>query len=88
MAKKDEKKFEELMKDLEQIVKELETGEADLDNSIEKYTEAMNIGEVAAALEIKCLICDVDCELKEAERYHLNKKALNYDLYDIISDQK
>ena len=43
MAKKDEKKFEELMKDLEQIVKELETGEADLDNSIEKYTEAMNI---------------------------------------------
>lgn len=43
MAKKEEKKFEELMKDLEQIVKELETGEADLDNSIEKYTEAMNI---------------------------------------------
>ena len=43
MAKKEEKKFEELMQDLEKIVKELETGEADLDSSIEKYTEAMNI---------------------------------------------
>lgn len=46
MAKKEEKKFEELMQDLERIVKELETGEADLDNSIEKYTEAMNIIKV------------------------------------------
>ena len=43
MAKKDERKFEELMSELDKIVKELETGEADLDNSIEKYTEAMNI---------------------------------------------
>ena len=43
MAKKEEKKFEELMSELETIVKELEQGEADLDNSIEKYTEAMNI---------------------------------------------
>lgn len=52
------------------------------------YIEAMNIGQVAAALKIKGLVCDVDKELKEAERYHLNKKALNYDLYDIISDQE
>lgn len=43
MAKNTEKKFEELMQELETIVKELETGEADLDSSIEKYTEAMNI---------------------------------------------
>ena len=43
MAKTEEKKFEELMSELETIVKELEQGEADLDNSIEKYTEAMNI---------------------------------------------
>jgi exodeoxyribonuclease VII small subunit len=43
MAKKEEKKFEELMQDLDNIVKELENGEADLDSSIEKYTEAMNI---------------------------------------------
>lgn len=43
MAKTNEKKFEELMQDLETIVKELEQGEADLDSSIDKYTEAMNI---------------------------------------------
>ena len=38
-----EKKFEELMTDLETIIKELETGEIDLESSIEKYTEAMKI---------------------------------------------
>ena len=43
MTKIEEKKFEELMQDLETIVKELEQGEADLDSSIDKYTEAMNI---------------------------------------------
>ena len=43
MTKIEEKKFEELMQDLENIVKELEQGEADLDSSIDKYTEAMNI---------------------------------------------
>ena len=39
----EEKKFEELMTDLEKIIKELETGEVDLESSIEKYTEAMKI---------------------------------------------
>jgi len=43
MAKKEEKKFEELMEELDVIVKELEQGEVDLDSSIEKYTEAMTI---------------------------------------------
>jgi len=37
------KKFEELMTDLETIIKELETGEVDLESSIEKYTDAMKI---------------------------------------------
>ena len=41
-----EKKFEELMTDLETIIKELETGEVDLESSIEKYTEAMKIIKV------------------------------------------
>lgn len=41
-----EKKFEELMTDLETIIKELETGEVDLESSIEKYTEAMKIVKV------------------------------------------
>ena len=38
-----EKKFEEKMKDLETIVNELESGELDLDSSIEKYTQAMKL---------------------------------------------
>ena len=40
------KKFEELMIDLETIIKDLETGEVDLESSIEKYTEAMKIVKI------------------------------------------
>ncbi len=44
MAKNnEEKKFEELMTELETIVKDLENGNADLESSIAKYTEAMKI---------------------------------------------
>ncbi|MCH5166262.1 MAG: exodeoxyribonuclease VII small subunit [Erysipelotrichales bacterium] len=43
MAKTEEKKFEELMTELEVIVKDLENGNTDLDESIKKYTEAMKI---------------------------------------------
>jgi len=39
----EKKKFEDLMNDLEKIVKELESGEVDLEVSIEKYTEAMKL---------------------------------------------
>ncbi len=46
MAKNEEKKFEELMTDLEVIVKDLENGTTDLESSIEKYTEAMKIVKV------------------------------------------
>ena len=38
-----EKKFEEQIKELEEIINELETWEVDLDLSIEKYTKAMNL---------------------------------------------
>lgn len=38
-----EKTFEELMNELDTIVKELENGDADLETSIEKYTEAMKL---------------------------------------------
>lgn len=41
-----DKKFEELMTDLELIVKELENGDIDLEKSIEKYTEAMKLVKV------------------------------------------
>lgn len=41
MAK--EAKFEENLKELETIIKELENGEIDLDSSIDKYTKAMKL---------------------------------------------
>lgn len=51
------------------------------------YKEAMDIGEVASACKIKCLVMDVDKELKKAERYWLNKEAIGYDLTSIIEEQ-
>lgn len=38
-----ETKFEDNLKELEQIINELESGEVDLDASIEKYTKAMKL---------------------------------------------
>ena len=38
-----EKKFEENIQELEKIINELESGEVDLDASIEKYTQAMKL---------------------------------------------
>ena len=44
MAKEEkEKKFEENIQELESIINELESGEVDLDTSIEKYTKAMKL---------------------------------------------
>lgn len=37
------KKFEDKMKDLENIINELESGNIDLEDSINKYTEAMKL---------------------------------------------
>ena len=42
----EEKKFEELIEELEVIVKDLEAGNTDLDETIKKYTEAMKIAKV------------------------------------------
>lgn len=38
-----EVKFEDKLKELENIINELESGEIDLDSSIEKYTYAMKL---------------------------------------------
>lgn len=43
MAK--EMKFEEKLKELENLVKELENGEVDLDDAINKYTDAMKLAK-------------------------------------------
>lgn len=45
---KNEVSFEENIRNLEKLVKELESGEVDLDNAINKYTEAMKIAKVCS----------------------------------------
>ena len=50
-----EKKFEDKIKDLENIIEVLENGEVSLDESIKKYTEAMG------------LVKECDAELKNIE---------------------
>lgn len=42
---KEEKKFEESLVELENIVKELEGGNVDLDKAIDKYSEAMKLAK-------------------------------------------
>lgn len=48
MAKEEKKEltFEENLKNLEEIVKKLESGEVPLDEAIDKFHEAMKISEV------------------------------------------
>ena len=43
MAEVKEKSFEEALQELEAIVKELESGNADLDKTINKYSDAMHL---------------------------------------------
>ena len=43
-----EESFENSLIKLENIVKELESGETPLDNAIEKYTEAMKLAKVCS----------------------------------------
>lgn len=58
-----EKKFEDKMKELEAIINELESGNTDLEESIEKYTKAMK------------LVKDCDEKLKSIEE-QVNKIVL------------
>ena len=47
MAKKEEEKtFEQAILELEKIVKNIKSGNASLDESIEKYTEGMKLAKV------------------------------------------
>ena len=48
MAKTQEKTFEESLVELETIVKELESGDVDLDKAIEKYSEAMKLAKLCS----------------------------------------
>ena len=44
----EEKKFDELLNDIEKIVKDLEGGNIDLESSIEKYSEAMKMIKICS----------------------------------------
>lgn len=52
------------------------------------YKDAMEIGEVAAAKKICCLIEAVDCELKWAQRRHINLVTADYDIGYILGEQQ
>ena len=43
-----EKKFDELLIDIEKIVKDLESGNVDLETSIDKYSEAMKLIKICS----------------------------------------
>lgn len=60
----EEVKFETKIKEIEEIINELENGEIDLDDSINKYTKAMR------------LIKECDEELKNVEE-EVNKIVLD-----------
>ena len=44
-SKEKELSFEDKIRELEEIVKELESGEVNLDDAIEKYTKAMKLAK-------------------------------------------
>lgn len=54
----------------------------------EMYQELCGLGEVAAANKIKCYICDVDEELKHAEKKIIKLETLDYNISTIISWQQ
>ena len=65
-----EKNFEQSLEELESIVKELESGDVDLDKAINKYTEAMKLAKFCseklndATKKVNKILTD-DNELKE-----------------------
>lgn len=46
MAKKEEQSFEESLKELEIIVKDLESGNTNLDDAINKFNDAMKLSKI------------------------------------------
>ena len=65
------KNFEDMMKDLEQIAKELESGELSLDESVKKFEEGMEISKSCSKIledaekKITILIKDSNGEVAE-----------------------
>ena len=53
-----------------------------------KYIELCDTKDVAAALFVKCLIEDVDYELKQAEEKMMKLAAAGYDMIYILDEQE
>ena len=54
----------------------------------EMHQELCNLGEVAAANEVKCYICAVDEELKHAEKKLIKLTSVDYNINTIINWQQ
>lgn len=50
-------------------------------------TELIDMGEQSAAKKVACLLHDVDCELKWAQRRHINLLSADYDIGYILGEQ-
>ena len=72
---KTEEKFENKLKELEKIIDELENGEIDLEDSIIKYTRAMN------------LVNDCDKKLKNIEEQISKLVTENNDIQDFKPEE-
>lgn len=75
MVKEKETKFEDKIKELETIINELESGEIDLDSSIEKYTRAMK------------LVTECDEKLKSIEEQVNKIVNENGSLEDFVTEE-
>lgn len=70
---KEELNFEETMKELEEVVQKLETGELNLDESIKEFEKGMKLSKTAskyleeAEKKITILVKDKDGEIEEQE---------------------
>lgn len=51
------------------------------------FKDLMDLNEVAAACFVKDMVLDVTKELESAEHYLLNKKAADYNIGVILSEQ-
>ena len=52
------------------------------------YRQVLDMNEFDTCAFIKELVCNVSQELKKVKKYYLNKKAIDYNLIEIIEEQQ
>ena len=72
---KKEIKFEDKIKELEKIVAELENGEVDLDDAIDKYTKAMKLAKECSdkLTEVTDKVNKIMLENGQIEEFHVEE---------------